>query len=99
MKDYCVQNDGDCSTCSLVNYGKDCQNNPVTESLPELEPAVNDVSREIAEAVYPRCSTCASYYEYQLHGVVKRRCSATKPSTMVPKDMKEAAPLWCPLRA
>lgn len=26
---YCVQNDGDCSTCSLVNYGRDCQNNPV----------------------------------------------------------------------
>lgn len=28
-KDYCTQNDGDCSTCSLVNYGRDCQNNPL----------------------------------------------------------------------
>lgn len=27
---YCAQNDGDCLTCSLVNYGKDCENNPVT---------------------------------------------------------------------
>jgi hypothetical protein len=27
-KPYCVQNNGDCSTCSLVNYGRDCQNNP-----------------------------------------------------------------------
>lgn len=27
--DYCVQNDGDCKTCSLVNYGRDCQNNVV----------------------------------------------------------------------
>ena len=27
-KSYCTQNDGDCSTCSLVNYGRDCQNNP-----------------------------------------------------------------------
>jgi hypothetical protein len=29
MKTYCTQNQGDCSTCSLVNYGKDCLNNPV----------------------------------------------------------------------
>lgn len=28
MKDYCTQNNGDCATCSLVNYGRDCQNNP-----------------------------------------------------------------------
>ena len=27
--DYCTQNDGDCETCSLVNYGRDCKNNPV----------------------------------------------------------------------
>ena len=26
---YCTQNDGDCSTCSLVNYGRDCHNNPL----------------------------------------------------------------------
>ena len=26
---YCTQNDGDCTTCSLVNYGRDCQNNPI----------------------------------------------------------------------
>ena len=26
---YCTQNAGDCSICSLVNYGRDCQNNPV----------------------------------------------------------------------
>ena len=28
-KDYCSQNDGDCETCSLVNYGRDCHNQPV----------------------------------------------------------------------
>lgn len=28
-KPYCTQNDGDCPSCSLVNYGRDCQNNPV----------------------------------------------------------------------
>jgi len=40
-KDYCTQNDGDCDTCSLVNYGRDCQNNPTTgqmiiRKIPEL---------------------------------------------------------------
>lgn len=29
MKAYCTQNEGDCSSCSLVNYGKDCMNNPI----------------------------------------------------------------------
>lgn len=30
--DYCTQNNGDCSTCSLVNYGRDCMNNPISQS-------------------------------------------------------------------
>ena len=29
MKAYCTQNNGDCSTCSLVNYGQDCHNYPL----------------------------------------------------------------------
>ena len=29
--EYCTQNAGDCSTCSLVNYGLDCQNNRVSD--------------------------------------------------------------------
>lgn len=29
MKPYCTQNNGNCSTCSLVNYNRDCQNNPI----------------------------------------------------------------------
>lgn len=29
VKPYCTQNDGKCKTCSLVNYGRDCYNNPV----------------------------------------------------------------------
>ena len=28
-KDYCTQNAGDCQTCSLVNYGRDCMNNSI----------------------------------------------------------------------
>ena len=26
MKKYCTQNNGHCETCSLVNYGYDCEN-------------------------------------------------------------------------
>jgi hypothetical protein len=29
-KPYCTQNNGDCFTCSLVNYGMDCANNPIS---------------------------------------------------------------------
>ena len=28
---YCTQNYGACETCSLVNYGRDCVNNPIPE--------------------------------------------------------------------
>lgn len=38
-KDYCTQNDGDCSSCSLVNYGRDCRNYPLTEDKPAAETA------------------------------------------------------------
>lgn len=27
IQEYCTQNNGDCKTCSLVNYGRDCKNN------------------------------------------------------------------------
>lgn len=30
LKDaYCTQNNGDCLSCSLNNYGRDCHNNPI----------------------------------------------------------------------
>jgi len=29
LKSYCTQNNGDCSTCSLVNYNRDCRNVPI----------------------------------------------------------------------
>ena len=34
-KDYCTQNNGDCATCSLVNYGRDCRNNPISSPPPK----------------------------------------------------------------
>jgi hypothetical protein len=35
--EYCTQNNGNCKTCSLVNYGRDCRNNPIpTKRVPVL---------------------------------------------------------------
>lgn len=27
----CLREDGDCTVCSLVNYGRDCHNRPITK--------------------------------------------------------------------
>ena len=32
IKEYCTQNDGDCTTCSLTNYGRDCKNFPLIKN-------------------------------------------------------------------
>ena len=32
MKSYCTQN-GECASCSLSNYGKDCHNKPIVAKL------------------------------------------------------------------
>ena len=37
VKPWCTQNNGDCSTSSLVNYGRDCLNVPVDREGPEQE--------------------------------------------------------------
>lgn len=37
VKPWCTQNNGDCSTCSLVNHGRDCLNVPVDREGPEQE--------------------------------------------------------------
>lgn len=44
IKDYCSQNDGDCQSCSLVNYGRDCRNNLVNEYtiMPETVKSISN---------------------------------------------------------
>ena len=51
---YCSQNNGDCNTCSLVNYGMDCRNNlifinllDVLESVDEEEDILEPVDEEV----------------------------------------------------
>jgi len=36
MKSYCTQNNGECSTCGLVNYGLDCENNHIEDPVLSL---------------------------------------------------------------
>lgn len=45
MKPYCTQNNGDCTTCSLVNYNRDCKNNPV-ERLVKKNISVTEAQAE-----------------------------------------------------
>ncbi len=47
--EYCTQNDGNCETCSLVNYGRDCQNIPIVtdeQAKKTLRPVVESVVQE-----------------------------------------------------
>lgn len=41
MKEYCTQNNGDCSTCSLVSYGRDCFNQRL-DAEPETDLLAGD---------------------------------------------------------
>jgi hypothetical protein len=36
-KSYCTQNDGDCLTCPLISYGRDCQNVLLGEDTADAE--------------------------------------------------------------
>lgn len=44
----CIRQDGDCTVCSLVNYGRDCRNKPITK-LEWARRAAGLSQRELAE--------------------------------------------------
>jgi hypothetical protein len=46
MKLYCTQNNENCSTCSLVNYNKDCNNNPITQKETRLNIRISPELKE-----------------------------------------------------
>lgn len=41
---YCTQNDGDCGSCSLVSYGRDCKNNPVYDPEKDICGSCNEIA-------------------------------------------------------
>jgi hypothetical protein len=51
MKEYCTQNNGNCPTCSLVNYGRDCMNNPVNYAEFEAAEESDDQTEKPGGAV------------------------------------------------
>ncbi len=56
---YCSQNNGDCNTCSLVNYGMDCRNNLIFINLLDVLESVDeeDILEPVDEEVpnHPDC--------------------------------------------
>ena len=51
--DYCTRNGGDCSTCSLVNYGRDCLNNPIaSDDDNEVIDMHYDILAQAAKSAY-----------------------------------------------
>ncbi|WP_319477017.1 hypothetical protein [Marispirochaeta aestuarii] len=53
MKDYCTQNDGDCRTCSMTSYGRDCMNNPLNDRIEYVitEGSCNGEEQQFSEFV------------------------------------------------
>jgi hypothetical protein len=49
MKSYCTQNDGDCETCGLVNYGRDCRNVPLMANVEQAEALVKEAAQGIVQ--------------------------------------------------
>lgn len=39
-KDYCTQNNGDCLSCSLASYGRDCKNKEVRRSTKNISVSI-----------------------------------------------------------
>ena len=55
-KNYCVQNDGDCINCSLVNYGMDCRNNPIESGPIQIKKlSKNRYTLEMSRAMSMKC--------------------------------------------
>lgn len=48
-KNYCTQNDGDCHSCSLVNYGRDCRNFPLTKFNEWLDTFIEEKEIDLDE--------------------------------------------------
>ena len=68
MKAYCTQNTGDCRTCSLSSYGRDCRNNRIEE--PTGAKLTEDTFRTYMNAV--KVLETADYLAGYQYGL--RRC-------------------------
>jgi len=60
-KTYCTQNNGDCLTCSLVSYGRDCRNNPLMPEDELLETAIRAVAERHKEEIITELAAWVTY--------------------------------------
>lgn len=59
---YCTQNNGDCTTCNLTNYGLDCANNPVGKKpMPKRKDAFERFA--IEQGIWPGPQTMAELHQ------------------------------------
>ena len=57
--DYCTQNNGDCFNCSLVNYGRDCQNNMTRPICCQKPMTINKrIARVSGQRIQYLCRLC-----------------------------------------
>ena len=65
MKSYCTQNNGDCKTCSLANYGRDCQNNPITGKTEVIRARITlDLKLEFEKLAAKKGMNFSEYLRY-----------------------------------
>lgn len=76
MKTYCTRNGGDCSTCALSSYGRDCRNEPVTAG------PVDDKPRELRLAEIP-ASTLRAIAETMIEQRGEYRCTVEGRRTVI----------------
>ena len=75
MKAYCTQNNGDCETCSLSNYGKDCQNKNIKQGRPEkgFETAQlnNRIKKDLKEKFIKICNEKGYMPQLQIEKMIQ----------------------------
>jgi hypothetical protein len=72
-KSYCTQNNGDCSTCSLVNYNRDCQNNPIATKDNYIHIRINsDLKQQAQQHAAETGRTLAGLIDWLLREELKQ---------------------------
>lgn len=83
MKIYCTQNNGDCESCSLSSYGKDCQNKNIKQGRPEkgFETAQlnNRVRKDLKEKFLNICTIKGYSAQLQLEKMIEEWIQKEEP--------------------
>jgi len=87
MKKYCTQNNAQCESCSLSNYGRDCRNNPVSPKKSRNFRLSDEIMRQLRVLAGERSVT--SYLETLVEKEYKTmEVRKMKKVTLVHDDLK-----------